>query len=307
MKKYILVILLFLLPLTFFSKNTYQWNSSYQSYINEYKDLAIEEMLKYHIPASITLAQGLFESRAGLSNLAKNGNNHFGIKCHDWTGATIKQDDDDIGECFRAYDNAYDSFEDHCKFLKENVRYSKLFKLNITDYKGWAKGLSECGYATNPNYAYSIINIIELYRLYEFDTANNYDKFIVDHSVKCNTNKNDYKLHPIHIYNDNYYIKARNGDTYKSIGKEVEISYKKIAKYNEQDRDAILHEGDIVYLKKKRIKSAKIFKDHPYTVKPGDSMYSISQLYGIRIKSLYKINHLDYDYNIKVGDILYVY
>ena len=127
-----IMCLLIVLPL----KGQMRWNQAYQQYFDQYKDLAIEEMLRYGIPASITLAQGAFESRAGLSPLATQGNNHFGIKCHGWTGRTMSQDDDDIGECFRAYDNAKQSYEDHSRFLTGNQRYAQLFRLDRTDYRG---------------------------------------------------------------------------------------------------------------------------------------------------------------------------
>ena len=144
-----------------------KWNQTYQTYINQYKDLAIEQMLRYHIPASITLAQGLFESSAGRSVLATQGNNHFGIKCHNWTGPTQYHDDDARGECFRVYKDARDSYEDHSKFLARQPRYARLFELGQRNYKGWAQGLKQCGYATNPQYANKLIQIIALYQLFD--------------------------------------------------------------------------------------------------------------------------------------------
>lgn len=284
-----------------------KWNTAYQTYIDQYKDLAIEEMLKYRIPASITLAQGLLESGAGLSELSVKGNNHFGIKCHDWTGATTYHDDDATNECFRAYKNVYESYEDHSKFLATKPRYRKLFSLETTDYKGWAYGLKECGYATNPQYAAKLIEIIQLYKLYEYDTATRYDKFMAHHSSTDKPVQKGGKLHPIYIYNRNYYLKAREGDTFKTIGEEVDIPARALASYNERNRKDILHEGDIVYLKKKRKKADKAYKGKPHIVKASDSMYSISQQYGIRLKSLYRKNDLSPDYQIKVGDVLRVY
>ena len=157
------VAIIFLMPMTVSAQ--IRWNSAYQTYIDQYKDIAIEQMLKYHIPASITLAQGVFESGAGRSELTRKGNNHFGIKCHGWTGRTTYHDDDAKGECFRAYNNAYESYEDHSKFLVSGQRYRNLFKLSVTDYKGWARGLKAAGYATNPRYADKLIDIIQLYKL----------------------------------------------------------------------------------------------------------------------------------------------
>ncbi|CCY83987.1 n-acetylmuramoyl-L-alanine amidase family 4 [Prevotella sp. CAG:1185] len=282
-----------------------KWNSKYQAYIDKYKDLAISEMLKYNIPASITLAQGLLESGAGMSELTRKGNNHFGIKCHDWSGATTYHDDDEEQECFRAYRDAYESYEDHSKFLARQPRYKRLFSLKRTDYKGWAHGLKKCGYATNPNYANKLIGIIELYKLHKYDNAKKFDKFMVERSEVKDISP-DINLHPIHIYNKNYYLNARQGDTFKSISKEVGISYRKLAKYNERDKNDKLIPGEIIYLKKKQKKADKIYKKRPHRVKAGESMYSIAQYYGIRLSSLYKMNKLSPDYSIKVGDYLRV-
>lgn len=283
-----------------------RWNQSYQTYINQYKDLAIEQMLRYRIPASITLAQGLFESRAGQSDLARQGNNHFGIKCHNWIGPTQYHDDDARGECFRVYQDAKQSYEDHSLFLARQSRYSRLFNLSPTDYKGWAHGLKACGYATNPQYASKLIQIIELYKLNDYDKAKSYDRFMATHSGTDKPINAEGTLHPIHIFNENYYLYAREGDTFKSIGREVNISWRKLAKYNEMDKKTILHKGDIVYLKKKRKKAPKQYKKRPHTVMPGESMYTISQKYGIRLKNLYKMNHLSPDFQIRPGVLLKV-
>lgn len=283
-----------------------KWNSAYQSYIDQYKDLAIEQMLRYNIPASITLAQGLLESGAGRSDLTRNGNNHFGIKCHGWTGRKVYHDDDEANECFRAYNNAKDSYEDHSRFLAKQSRYARLFTMPRTDYKGWARGLKACGYATNPQYANKLIQIIELYSLHKYDRATSYDKFMANHS---STDKRapDGTLHTIKAYNKNYYLIANAGDTFKSLSKEVGISSRKLAKYNERNKKDVLAQGDIIYLKKKRNKAEKKYKRIPHTVRSGESMYSIAQLYGVRLKSLYDKNGLTPDYEIKVGDKIKVY
>ena len=283
-----------------------KWNQRYQTYINQYRDLAIQQMLRYNIPASITLAQGLLESGAGNSELAARSNNHFGIKCHSWTGRKSYHDDDDTQECFRAYDNVYESFEDHSVLLSTQPRYSSLFSLGRTDYKGWARGLKKCGYATSPTYAQKLIGIIELYKLHEYDRATKYDRFMEQRTYKDTPAAKGGMAHPIHAYNKNYYIVAREGDTFKSIGEELGLSYRKIAKYNERDKRDKLTAGEIIYLKKKQKKAEKVYKDRPHVVKAGDSMYSIAQYYGIRLKSLYKKNGLSPDYRIKVGDRLRV-
>ena len=278
-----------------------KWNSAYQQYIDQYKDIAIEQMMRYHIPASITLAQGLLESGAGRSELTRNSNNHFGIKCNNnWTGRRTYHDDDAKNDCFRVYDSAYDSYEDHSKFLSSNQRYRPLFQLKPTDYKGWAKGLKACGYATSPVYAEKLVEIIQLYKLYQYDSAKGYDHFMAQRTK--DQNPNGASLHTIKIFNKNYYIIARRGDTFKSIGQEVGISYRKIAKYNERNRRDQLQEGEVIWLKKKQSKAPKDYKGRLHYVRSGESMYSIAQQYGIRLKKLYKMNKLSPDYQIKVGD-----
>lgn len=278
-----------------------KWNSAYQQYFDQYKDIAIEQMLKYRIPASITLAQGVFESGAGRSELTRKGNNHFGIKCHGWTGRKTYHDDDARGECFRAYNNAYESYEDHSKFLVSGQRYQRLFRLDVTDYKGWARGLKAAGYATNPRYADKLIEIIQLYKLYRYDTAKSYDKFYARHSRDHAAGN---ILHPIKMFNGNYYVEVRKGDTFRSLGEEMGISYRKLAKYNERNKKDKLVPGEIIYLQKKAKRAPKSYKGRLHYVRQGESMYSIAQLYNIRLKNLYKMNHLTPDYQIKVGDSL---
>lgn len=279
-----------------------RWNQQYQLYIDQYKDIAIEQMKRWKIPASITLAQGLFESGAGKSELTRKGNNHFGIKCHGWTGRTVYHDDDRRNECFRAYGSAYESYEDHSRFLVSTPRYGSLFKLKTTDYKGWARGLKAAGYATNPQYANKLIEIIQLYKLYKYDKAKSYDKTMVNHTKDKGADGKP--LHLIKLYNDNYYVIARRGDTFRLIADELNISYRKLASYNERDKNDPIEEGEVIWLKKKAKKAPKEYKNRPHYVREGESMYSIAQMYGIRLKSLYRLNHLKPDYQIRVGDAL---
>ena len=294
-----------------------KWNQRYQDYIDKYRDVAICEMLEHNIPASITLAQGLLESSAGQSELSTKGNNHFGIKCHDWTGPTMKKDDDKKDELFRVYQSAYDSYEDHSRFL-ERPRYRQLFSLRRTDYEGWARGLKKCGYATNPRYAELLIDIIRCYNLSELDRATSYNPANVRRpgsSMLATTTPARFdrhlgttgQEHTVKMNNRNYYVIARRGDTFRSIANEFDVSYRKIARYNERDKNDVLSEGDIVYLEKKRSKADKMFKKIPHTVRAGESMYTIAQMYGIRLKSLYKKNHLSPDYQLRVGDKIKVY
>ena len=298
MKKILLILVTYYLSLlTSFAQ--VRWNERYQQYINQYKDIAIEQMLKWKIPASITLAQGRFESGAGQSELAVKGNNHFGIKCNGWEGRKVYHDDDARNECFRAYDNVFESYEDHSRFLANGRRYASLFELSTTDYKGWAKGLKAAGYATNPQYANKLIEIIQLYKLYEYDHAKSYDRFMTEHTKDHKVD--GYPLHPIKIFNKNYYIIARPNDSFRSIGEEVGISYRKIAKYNERNSKDRLENGEIIWLKKKQRKAPKDYKNYLHYVRQGESMYSIAQKYGIRLKNLYKMNHMSPDDDIRIG------
>lgn len=268
-------------------------NKQYEAYIKKYRDIAVEEMRKYHIPASITLAQGLLESGAGQSTLARKSNNHFGIKCgSDWDGKSVRYDDDARNECFRAYKHPKQSYEDHSKFLASRSRYAFLFKLKITDYKGWAKGLKKAGYATDRRYAQRLIDIIELYDLHQYDTKKGLKW------MKDNPNP-----HQPYIANGLVYIVVRPGDTWKSISKEFDVSRKKLRKYNDLYKGYVLQPGDILYLEKKNRKADKEHVVH--VLRAGESMYSISQKYGIRLKNLYKRNKMEPDSPApEVGTIL---
>lgn len=271
--------------------------SSYDQYIKDYSEMAVGQMLKYKVPASITLAQALIESGAGKSRLATKANNHFGIKCSgNWRGPYILVDDDRPNEKFRVYRSAYESYEDHSLFLRNNRRYAFLFKLKRTDYKSWAKGLKKAGYATNPRYSTMLINIIERYDLDQYDKEK-HSYYKKEHLRPT---------HLVHKYNKNYYVIAKEGDTYKSIGKEMGVSERRLRSYNEVDKHAVLRSGDIVYMEKKQKKAEAQFKGYFHKVQPGESMYLISQMYGIRLKTLYKNNHLSSGYSIKVGDLLLI-
>lgn len=274
-------------------------NRDFEAYINKWQETAVTQMERYKIPASITLAQGLLESGAGKSRLAVKSNNHFGIKCgSSWRGRTVRHTDDAPNECFRAYYNAKQSYEDHSKFLTTNKRYASLFKLDITDYRGWAKGLKRAGYATSPSYASRLIQIIEDYDLYKYD---------VKESRRKRRHK-DKKRSPVPhqplIANGLAYVVAREGDTFKSIGKEVGIKSKKLASYNDLWKDYPLMPGDIVYLHKKNKKYVGSQTFH--VVRDGDSMHSISQTYGIRLERLYELNGKSGEYVPEVGDRVWV-
>ena len=303
MKRSIFSLYLLFLGLSSVFSQSISWNKVYQDYFDNYKDLAIGQMKQYGIPASITLAQGVLESGAGRSELARKSNNHFGIKCNGWTGRKVYHDDDALGECFRAYDNALDSYIDHSLFLKNSQRYSRLFQLKTTDYKGWARGLKACGYATSPTYASRLIEIIELYGLDKYDKGGGGSVFVSSSPVSYRSFSQP-ALHQINQFNDNYYVVARQGDTFKSIGEDVHVDYRQLAKFNERDKNDTLEEGERIWLKKKRRRAPKEYKGYVYRVEAGESMYSISQRFGIRLKNLYKMNELSPDYIIQVGDPL---
>ena len=271
---------------------------SYEKYIKTYSALAIEQQKKYKIPASITLAQGLLESGAGQSDLARRSNNHFGIKCHsDWRGGRVYHDVDLRGECFRKYKRVEDSYEDHSKFLKRS-RYDRLFQLKITDYKGWARGLQKCGYATDRAYANKLIKVIEDYELYRYDTGK------VHKLTRQEKKKLKYPTVKYTIYRTYglLYVYAKENDSFDQIAQNLDFPVKDLKKFNEVPEDFPLQKGDIVYIEKKKKKADKPNYDH--VVQVGESMHSIAQKYGIQIKSLYKMNKKDKDYVPEEGDVL---
>ena len=294
MKRYrLLLVLLLSCLMGFRTAQAQQRQKAYEDYIRKYSAIAVEEMKRYHIPASITLAQGLLESGAGNSRLARKSNNHFGIKCGgDWHGRTVRYDDDARNECFRAYKHPRDSYRDHSKFLVSRSRYASLFKLKTTDYKGWARGLKRAGYATDPRYATRLINLIELYRLDRYDKKGAL-KWMKKYP------------HPHDVYKANglKYIRVQSGDSFKSISKELKISERKLRKYNDLYKGYVLKVGDILYLEKKNRRATKGHIVH--VVRGGESMYTIAQKYGIRLDRFYKLNKMKPDHHtIKVGDIL---
>lgn len=295
--KRVLIFCLILLTSQTFAQN--KQNADFVKYINEYKDIAIKQMREHRIPASITLAQGLLESGAGNSELARRSNNHFGIKCgSSWKGKTVKHDDDRRNECFRVYKSVEESYKDHSLFLQK-PRYQSLFKLDPLDYKSWARGLKACGYATNPVYANRLIDIIETYELYMLDEDR--------HGLTRRPQYKEVKLsvHVIESNNNTMCIRAKEGDTWKSLSKEFSMSQRKLLKYNDAIESIVILPGDIIYLEKKQKKASKVYKKNSWhKVRYGESMYSISQLYGIRLKNLYKLNFMSINDVIGEGDLL---
>jgi hypothetical protein len=262
-----------------------------QEYIEQYKKIAIKEMKRTGVPASITLAQGALESGDGNSRLAKKANNHFGIKCHDWKGRKIRHDDDENRECFRKYKSANDSYRDHSDFLSSKQRYSSLFELDPTDYKGWAEGLKKAGYATSRNYDKALIRIIEENELYAYDQgveiikepAAGEDLAVASDAVAGSR--------MIFEKNRISYIIARPGDTYTSVSNELDLLPWELRKYNELDEGAKIDSGQILYIQPKRKRAEAGKKTH--VVREGETMYDISQLYGIKLAELYKKNLME--------------
>ena len=252
---------------------------AYAAYIAKYSGIAVDQMKQYGIPASITLAQGLLESDAGRSTLATKCNNHFGIKCHsDWKGRKMYHDDDERHECFRCYRNAEESYRDHSQFLISGSRYQSLFKLGTTDYKGWATGLKAAGYATSPTYATKLIEIIERYGLDRYDTRS------------AGRLKKGQLPHQPLLVNNLKCVRLREGETLKDIAREYGMSLNLLRRFNEVDRKFVPPAGTTVFLERKKSRANK--EHRTYVVKKGDSLWSVSQEFGVKVSSLRKRNDI---------------
>lgn len=300
-------------------KSSPKSNNNYTSidrkdYIDKYNDLAIKEMKRSRIPASITLAQAMLESDNGNSTLARKSNNHFGIKCHSgWTGEKVHHDDDKRNECFRKYNTVYESYKDHSDFITKGSRYAFLFDLNPTDYQAWAKGLQRAGYATSKSYAYLLIKIIEDNQLYVFDQGGSLSikskqEFVQDSQAVVLTDVDNFKIYAEkhRVFNKNRidYIIVKKGDSFKSITEELGMLPWELYKYNEIEENSKLTEGQILYIQPKRNKAEHGFDFHE--VKEGETMYTISQMYGIKIKKLYEKNLMDEGSEPVVGQKLWL-
>lgn len=257
-------------------------------YIDIYKEMAMEEMTRTGIPASITLAQGILESGDGNSTLAVKANNHFGIKCHDWKGPSVKHDDDAKNECFRKYKNPEHSYADHSEFLTGRNRYAGLFELKPDDYKGWAKGLKKAGYATSPTYAKALIGIIEDNQLYTYDQQVLASK---GKSRKTKTGGESLIAGRELLFNNRVkHIIAKEGDTYTSLSEELSLFEWQLPRYNECLVSDSISAGDIIYLQPKRKQTYGKIKTHLVVL--GEDIYSISQEYGIKESKLRQRNNI---------------
>ncbi|HOK51331.1 MAG TPA: glucosaminidase domain-containing protein [Bacteroidales bacterium] len=275
-----------------------------EEYIEKYKKIAVEEMKRSGIPASITLAQGILESGNGNSTLARKANNHFGIKCHNWDGEKHYHDDDAKDECFRKYDSAEESYRDHTDFLMKTPRYRFLFEYRSDDYKSWAHGLQKAGYATSKTYASDLIRTIEENKLYIFDSG--------DYTRKVNLNRKDsdedftisLKKRKIYERNRIKYIIAQEGDNLVSLTKELDLFSWQLRKYNDLPEGYEVRPGEILYIQPKRNRAEVGYDFH--IVKEGETMHAISQLYGIKLRKLYRRNHMEPGTEPVVGQKLWL-
>ncbi len=259
---------------------------AFSEYIERYSAMAVAEQERCGIPASITLAQGLLESAAGRSALAREGNNHFGIKCHsDWQGESMLRSDDAPDECFRVYDSPDESFADHSRFLQRR-RYERLFSIPCEDYAAWARGLKECGYATDPQYADRLITIIERYGLDAYaagegGAASETAEFIRSFLLSA---------HVVRTAGDLHYVVAVPGDTYASIAAELGMDCARLTAYNDAPGpDATIKDWEEVYLQPKR---PGVSKDAPgsATIGEDESIHSVAQRFGITVEALMALN-----------------
>lgn len=299
--------------------------ASTEEYISRYKDIAISEMKRTGIPASVKLAQAIIESNYGQSTLARQANNHFGIKCHsDWKGRTIRHHDDRRNECFRSYRTAEESFYDHSDFLRDGSRYSFLFKLDPTDYKGWARGLKKAGYATNPQYDNMLIRKIEELNLHRYDmgyavassdvrtkvnfppagenTAGKPDQEMVSQpassvntasaSIPVSSTTFTVTARTQRVLENNglEYVIVKDGDTYESLAEEYQLLKNELIRFNDLGEGSDLTAGQVIYLQPKRSRAEQGKEYH--TMAQGETMHSVSQKYGIRLKTLYDMNRM---------------
>lgn len=316
-----LLFFMLLLPLSLMAQKI-----TVEEYIETYKDIAMSEMRNHKIPASITLAQGIIESGAGNSALAREAKNHFGIKCHkEWKGKTYTMDDDEKDECFRVYKNAEESFRDHSEFLTSRPRYADLFKLDIMDYRAWANGLKAAGYATNPAYATMLINRIELNKLYLYDqlamgkiNENEAEKQI--ESEEENTPEDielelayspvdksafelvDMTANKRFIYENNgvRFLYAKEGETPESLSKELRIRKRQLCQYNLVKRpdEMVFHHGDVVYLGKLRNNNRKVKK---YVAEGNESVRDLALRFAVQPERIIKMNKLENGKTLKAG------
>ncbi len=275
-------------------------------YIAQYSDLAIREMRRTGIPASIKMAQAILESGDGNSTLARRANNHFGIKCHEWTGRRIYHDDDERNECFRRYSSVEDSYRDHSEFLTGRSRYAGLFELDPHDYRAWARGLRETGYATNPQYDRLLIRIIEDNELYLLDRGSGLPSggrgvtlAEAETTVPASAGEADIRVH-----NRIRYIIASDGDTHESLTRELGLMRWELPHYNDFPEGHRIQSGDIIYIQPKRRRAERGADMH--VTNAGETMWDISQQYGVRLNRLLRRNNMQEGQEPPPGDTIYL-
>jgi len=280
-------------------------------YIETYRGIAQEEMLRSGIPASITLAQGIHESNIGKSVLATDAKNHFGIKCHkEWVGPTYTYDDDAIGECFRVYNNAEHSYRDHSDFLTSRSRYAGLFTLDRKDYKGWATGLKAAGYATNPKYPEILVRLIEEYKLQVYDDFNNatYVTKKIEKKVEVSVAKVEPEtptvidLQTMGSHNGISCVVLERKATPAEVAAKYIVALDDLLSYNEMEEGDIFRENDRVYFAHKK----KVDETDFHTAEQGESMWTISQKHGIKLHKLYEKNRMKMNDQPVAGETIYL-
>ena len=305
----------YLIFLSFSVLNAYSQSTVRQQYVATYAQIAVDEMNRSGIPASITLAQGILESGDGQSDLARKSKNHFGIKCHkDWTGERVYHDDDEKDECFRKYKNVRFSFEDHTDFLVRGSRYDFLFDLDLSDYKGWAKGLKKAGYATSPSYADRLIKIIEAAELYAYDDlqVNTLQVSVRnapdDKGTKVNQrnrvvrgNKKKFVIHRVkHLTGISPFIELKSVESIEAVADSMQMRLAVLLDINDATWETIFQVGDRVYVDYKKSNAQQKWMKVVF----GQDMRRISQAYGIKLKKLYKYNNYEVGQQPKVGEQL---
>jgi LysM repeat protein len=297
--KRILFFLIFVLTFITSSAQTQQQKTLAEAYLQKYASLAVKEMQRSGVPASITLAQGMLESSYGNSELAVKANNHFGIQCHDdWTGKSYEHMDAGELRQFRQYKSVLESYADHSDFLANKSRYSALFKLDRTDYKAWANGLKQAGYAEDPDYASKLIRMIEMFRLYEYD---NVKESPVEAPRQLRTNR--YNLsREIFSRNGVPYIYAYAGEKYSDIARQYGLFLSEVLSFNDVAADCEIPSDAVVYIRAKKRKAAK--GNDEYVVEEGMGMREISQKFAVKLKRLYRMNSVDEGYVPQVGETI---
>lgn len=298
-----------------------------RAYIAQYQHIAVDHQNKYGIPAAITMAQGILESGAGLSGLTRKANNHFGIKCgRGWKGGVYKAKDDEPGlSSFRMYSSAEASYEDHARLLLTNKVYKPLFQYSVYDYRNWAYGLKRCGYATAPNYAESLIGFIDAYQLYSLTGGKKLRggtnrKVVVkkvvrqvpifedEKNVVMDDNEASSEQVMVEEVVQKYKVSVNDvrctilypGETLADIAKKYGVHTTELLEFNETNQADDFKAGDVVYLEKKKNKYSGALEF--YRVKEGDTLYSISQQFGVKLAKLAKLNKKDQYSRVKVGE-----